>query len=147
MVPGAAGHGRPGPTAAADASAERVVRPLLTWADRLVLLAVVGLALVLLLGRGGDGVQGHARIEGADGFSVTVPLDSDATFEIPGPLGQTVAEIEGGSIRIVSSPCPHKMCVAMGAIDGANEMIVCVPNEVVVTIPGTERGTTDAVTR
>jgi hypothetical protein len=112
-----------------------------------VFLSVVGLGLALLLARDGDGVPRHATIEGADGYRVSVPLDRDGTFEVPGPLGETLARVENGSISIVSSPCPHKTCVAMGAIDGPNEAIVCVPNQVVVTIPGAGRGATDAVTR
>ena len=133
MIPRARGGRRRDAGAAGRATLPDEGRPLLTWADRLT--------------RGGDGAQGHARIDGANGFRMTVPLDCDATFEIPGPLGETIAEVEGGSIRIISSPCPHKMCVAMGAIDGPNEMIACVPNQVVVTIPGSGGGTTDAVTR
>lgn len=125
----------------------------LTWADRLVLYVVVGAALLLLLvPAGGEGVAVH--IVGEGGFDTSVPLDADDTLEVAGPLGVTVVEVRDGAARIVSSPCPQKLCVSMGAVGSPGRAAVCVPNRVVVTVegdgdagPGHGRAPTDAVTR
>jgi hypothetical protein len=120
---------------------------LLTWADRLVLYALVALGLALLAIPGSGGSAGFARIEGAGGLAVTVPLDADGRREVPGPLGTTVVEVAGGSVRIVSSPCPNQVCVRMGAIRNTGQAVVCVPNRVVVRVLGEGASPTDAVTR
>lgn len=122
-------------------------RTLLTFADRLVLYVLVGAALVLLLTGGGRGSGSAFRITGDGGFERIVPLGSDVTVEVAGPLGTTVVEIVAGEARILSSPCPHELCVKMGAVRMPGRAVVCVPNRVVVTVVGSGPTPTDAVTR
>lgn len=126
----------------------RRTRPLLTWADRLVLYGLVGCGIVLFAGsRGGGGEGGEARIRGASGYDRVVRLDRDARYEVPGPLGVSVIEVRSGSVRMVDSPCPEHVCERMGPADAAGETIVCVPNGVAVTVLGASERRTDAVTR
>ena len=122
-------------------------RTLLTFADRLVLYVLVGAALVLLIAGGGQGEGAAVRITGDGGFERLAPLDSDIRVEVAGPLGATVVEIAGGEARVLSSPCPHELCVKMGAVRTPGRAVVCVPNRVVVTVVGDGPTPTDAVTR
>ena len=122
-------------------------RTLVTFADRLVLYVLVGVAVALLL-TGGGGVDGAAvRITGDGGFEQASSLGTDRTVEVDGPLGTTVVEIAGGEARVLSSPCPHQLCVKMGAVSTPGRAVVCVPNRVVVTVEGAGATQTDAVTR
>jgi len=122
-------------------------RTLLTFADRLVLYVLVGVALVLLLTGGGRGEGTTVRITGDGGFERLVPLGSDINVEVAGPLGTTVVEVAAGEAGVFSSPCPHELCVKMGAVRTPGRAVVCVPNRVVVTIVGDGPTPTDAVTR
>ena len=65
-----------------------------------------------------------------------VPLDADVerTIAVQGPLGVTRIEICGNSARVVSSPCPDKICVRMGWLSRVGEYAACIPNRVVVTV-------------
>ncbi len=120
---------------------------LLTWADRLVLSLVIGIGVALFfVPRAGDGA-GLAVIEGADGFETSVPLADDREFEVPGPLGVTVVQVEDGAVRIVSSPCPRQTCVTMGRAERPGDVVVCVPNRVVVSVVGGGPQRVDATTR
>ena len=121
--------------------------PLLTWADRLVLYALVGCGVVLLAASWGGSAGGTARIRGAGGYARVVRLDEDARYEVPGPLGVSVVEVRRGSVRMVSSPCPGHVCKRMGPADDAGETIVCVPNGVAVTVLGVPERRSDALTR
>jgi hypothetical protein len=127
--------------------AARRANPLLTWADRLVLYALVGCGVVLLAVSRGGSAGGSARIRGADGYDQVVRLDEDARYEVPGPSGTSVVEVRGGSVRMVSSPCRGHVCERMGPADAAGETIVCVPNGVAVTVLGVPERRSDAVTR
>jgi len=120
----------------------------MTWADRIVLYALVGsgLAATAAAPRADTG-GGVARIQGDGGYEQVVSLDADARVEVPGPLGTTIVEIAGEEVRVVDSPCRQKICRGMGEVSGPGEMIVCVPNRVVVVVLGDSRAATDAVTR
>jgi len=122
-------------------------RPFLTFADRLVLYALVGAALVLFITGGGQGDGATVRITGDGGFEYLAPLDSDTIVEVEGPLGATVVGVSDGEAGVLSSPCPHELCVKMGAVRAPGRAVVCVPNRVVVTVVGDGPTPTDAVTR
>jgi hypothetical protein len=119
----------------------------LTWADRIVLYALVGLGVAFLLTTARSGPAQSVRIEGAGGFGLTAVLDEDATYEIRGPLGTTVVRVEGGAARVESSPCRQQICVRMGAARKPGAVVVCVPNEVVVRVMGSVDRVQDATTR
>jgi hypothetical protein len=120
---------------------------LLTWADRLVLYVLVGCGVVLFAASRGGSAGGSARVRGAGGYDRVVRLDEDARYEVPGPFGASVIEARGGSVRMVSSPCPEHVCERMGPAGAAGETIVCVPNGVSVTVLGVPERRTDALTR
>ncbi|HRR92028.1 MAG TPA: NusG domain II-containing protein [bacterium] len=47
-------------------------------------------------------------------------------------------------VRILSSPCPDKLCVKQGYISESGQVIICLPNRVVIKIEG--RASFDALT-
>ncbi|MBS3937890.1 MAG: NusG domain II-containing protein [Peptococcaceae bacterium] len=58
---------------------------------------------------------------------------------VQGVRGETVIEIDGPSIRIIASDCPDKLCIKMGRKSRPGEVIVCLPNRVVIRIDGNEQ--------
>lgn len=131
-------RGRVGPRARSAVS-------LLTGADRIVLYVLVGLGLVLLLAPHRDTRFRRVFVEGPGGQREIVGLNEERTLDVDGPLGTTRVVVSGGAVRIVSSPCPRGICVAIGPIDSPGESAVCVPNRVVVRVVG--GSATDATTR
>jgi hypothetical protein len=75
------------------------------------------------------------------------PLNVDRRLEVQGPLGKTEVSIKKGRVRILSSPCPHKTCVAMGDIGSEGGILVCLPNEVIVRVGNGQPNGLDAVSR
>jgi len=75
--------------------------------------------------------------------SIVQSLDpaKDAEGSVQGPLGLSRYGLQGGGIRMKDSPCPNKTCVRMGKIRRSGDMIVCVPNRVVIRI--VRKGQTD----
>jgi hypothetical protein len=74
-------------------------------------------------------------------------LNINKVVKVPGRLGTTSVLIENGRARILSSPCPHKICCRMGDIGNEGGLLVCVPNEVIVAITGEQAEDLDAVSR
>ena len=128
-------------------AAAAVRRPLLTRADKwpLGLGLIIGLLLSELLLPGRERGR-EVLIEARGRLFVRAYLDTPARYEVPGPLGTTVVEVGEGAVRVISSPCPEKHCVRSGAVRRQGGLIVCVPNRVVVRIPGDIGGSLDMIT-
>ena len=73
-----------------------------------------------------------------------LPLDREYIFSVDGPLGETVIEIDEGSVRVLSSPCPEKICIRSGSISRPGQWIACLPNRVFITIKGRDNKKIDA---
>jgi hypothetical protein len=68
-------------------------------------------------------------------------------YQIQGVLGYSVVEGGENKVRMVESPCPDKICVGMGWIEHPGEVIVCLPNRVVVRIIGKSNTKLDGISQ
>jgi hypothetical protein len=75
------------------------------------------------------------------------PLDAETTLRVPGPLGETVVEIKDGAVRVISSPCPEKICIKTGRISKPGQWIACLPNRVFISIRGRRSEQPDAISQ
>lgn len=121
---------------------------LLTVLDRILILTL------LILGGGSVVLLGAFRtegevvvIEGEQGMVVKVSMDVVDTVKVHGPLGITQIVIGPEGARVVASPCSEQICVRTGAILRRGDLIACVPNRVVIRIPGAPEGSVDAIVR
>lgn len=112
----------------------------LTLFDRkLVIIVAVLVALsFLILLRQTSGAR--VVVSSDDRIVFVAPLDKDQRVELEGPLGVTVLQIENGAARIISSPCPHKVCMRMGEASHVGDLLACVPNKLVISIEGDSVG-------
>ncbi|ADL06750.1 protein of unknown function DUF1312 [[Clostridium] saccharolyticum WM1] len=74
-----------------------------------------------------------------DGKTVAaLDLYKDTDMIIDGLGGTDHLVIKDGYASITEASCPDKVCVRTGRIHKSGELIVCLPNRVVVTIEGGE---------
>jgi hypothetical protein len=104
-------------------------------------LAVVALVAIRVYATGGGTPAVHVRGPRQEWI---FPLDSERTVAVPGPLGDTVVQIRQAQVRVLSSPCPEKICVRSGAIARPGQWIACLPNRVFIDIQASPRETVDA---
>lgn len=120
----------------------------LTFADKVLIgcLIVLSLASYPLVRRMTK--EGHAvQIEVNGTVYKTVSLQTDQAFSVPGPLGNTEVVIEDGEVFVRESPCRAKICIRTGHISQSGQLVVCIPNKVVVRVVGEKVLPYDAVTR
>lgn len=105
-----------------------------TLLDFFIVFVVFSLFIFSVFAFSSD-VQGEAVvvIESEDG-TFLYPIDTDRDIAVAGPLGDTHVRIENNSVRIVESPCPDKLCIAMGRIDSNGQWVACLPNRVFVRV-------------
>jgi hypothetical protein len=111
----------------------------------LILLALIPVAVLKLSAAGGATDVVEIQVSGRKVLSLN--RSESGLREVRGPLGLTRIEIREGRVRVASSPCPLKICERAGWIESAGEMIVCLPNEVVVRLPGNAGKDLDALSR
>jgi hypothetical protein len=119
------------------------VRPLDIVIFGLAAVLVLGTSLLVLNRQSGTR---YVQITGESGEWIA-PLDKDAEYEIPGPLGLTHVHIHDGKAAIIDSPCKNKLCILAGAISEPNQWVACLPNKVFMRITssgGKDDGGVDA---
>ena len=114
---------------------------------RLLTLADTVLILFLLAAVVGSFVYQESLM--AKGSVVTIDVDGTTRFRLGlaedrmvrfrGAFGTMTVQIRSGKVAVTESDCPNRICVRTGWRYRSGEMIVCVPNNVVVRIAGEEK--------
>ncbi|HHW91673.1 MAG TPA: NusG domain II-containing protein [Firmicutes bacterium] len=127
---------------------------MLTRHDKILAIAII---LVAILGfvfytsfSGDEERQNRIVIEAMGEVVQVIPMDQlEPGKEIPitGPLGDSILEMGEDKVRLVDSPCPDHLCVYMGWISRPGEIIVCLPNMVMVRVEGEQEPERDGITR
>lgn len=122
-------------------------RLMLTWGDKLLIggLLVLSLLSIAVVDRlAGTGSLAVVEVDGQEISRLDLSVDGQRV--IKGLLGDTIVQVREGKVRVVKSPCPHKICVRTGWVSKSGNLIVCVPNRVVVRVEGEGEVDVDAVT-
>ena len=108
----------------------------LTRLDRIIIICLLAIC-VFLFAVIGLRSQGQSVLVMQDGATVfKAPLNREQTVDLHGPLGITRLEISEGRARVISSPCPFKICIGMGDVSREGEVVACVPNRLLVQVVG-----------
>jgi len=74
-------------------------------------------------------------------------IHEDRSLSVNGDSGGLVLQIRRGKVWVSQSQCPHKTCMRMGKISHPGQIIVCVPNRIVIQIVGRGNPTFDVITQ
>ena len=112
--------------------------------DIIVMAVVTAAALALAFTGAFNGKKGAAAVITEKGIAHEYPLDENRTIT----LSSLTVVIENGEAYVINSDCPDKICERSGKISRVNQSIVCLPENVVITIVGagefqTETGQTN----
>ncbi len=116
-------------------------------ADLILAVVIVAAAAAIMAGqrfdrsRQGDTGAREVVIDVNNQHFRTIPFSrvkGVITVDVPAGRGHgAVVEIAGdGRARVRTSDCPDKVCVRTGWIEHPGEVIVCLPNRIVVKIQG-----------
>lgn len=117
--------------------------------DWTVVLLLCGVALAGIVWVAAAPRGSHVLVTSGDRLCFAAPLDRPYSVDIAGPLGMTHLVIDDQGVRITASPCPRKLCLAMGPARHTGELLACVPNRILVRIdsPGGEEAPYDLLSR
>ena len=102
----------------------------------LLLLVLVGLTLFFALAPR----RGNVAEVYLNGTKVaSMPLNGDGVWS----NDHVKVVVSDGAVWVAEADCPDKLCEKCGAISRSGETIVCLPNQLVVSIPG--KGEVEAI--
>lgn len=107
-----------------------------------VLAAVVVLSMVFWQHLTGEGTMVEVKASGK--VIGRYRLAHEQTIDLN---GTNTLVIRDGKADMVEADCPDKLCVKQKAISAEGETIVCLPNQIVVTVINGEKTTEDAVVK
>jgi len=76
---------------------------------------------------------------------IKLPLAGQREILVDTALGHNVIVVEGKRVHMEHSDCGDQICVHQGEISTPNEMIVCLPNKVLIEIKGVELTEVDQI--
>lgn len=74
-------------------------------------------------------------------------LNSHRIIDLKGPQSRAKINIENGYVFVSESGCPQKICKRMGKKNRINELIVCIPNRLIIRIEGEMKNNYEFITR
>jgi hypothetical protein len=90
---------------------------------------------------------GSLNIFKGDTLINQLSLDSDVEYyRIEGLKGHVNIRIKNKSVNIVSATCKHKTCMNMEPISKAGENLICIPNQIDLSISGKNLLGVDSIT-
>lgn len=119
----------------------------LTPADRKLVVAVLVSGLVLWTVFWSPREPGRRVVVKVLGQVVkTVELDENQIIRVTGQRGVSIIQVKDNRVRFLESACPHQFCVHQGAIRHGGDIVVCIPNRVVVHILKQNKHSFDVIT-
>ena len=116
-----------------------------TLADRLLFLILILSSICGLVYTREALSQGAAVVIEVNGKPTHVfSLYGDREITLEGAHGPAVIEIHGGKVRMKEAPCDHHICMKQGWI--ARGAIVCLPNNIIISISDRASEHIDAIT-
>ncbi|NLZ68838.1 MAG: NusG domain II-containing protein [Spirochaetales bacterium] len=107
----------------------------LTALDYLLYILVLLVVVSLFIFQSTKQVASFIQVTTQEG-TYRYSLDKDKTLTFSGPVGKTTISIENRQVSIQNSDCPNKTCIKNGSINTEGQILVCLPNAIVVKIEG-----------
>ena len=98
----------------------------------LIILCVAGIVYALFFSGSSAGKEAVVSVNGE--VVAHLPLSEDTEFSADGAQYHNTVVIENGEAYVSYADCPDQICVNHRQISRDGESIICLPNEVVVTI-------------
>jgi hypothetical protein len=102
--------------------------------DILIMLIFIGLILFIINKSWSTHIGQYLKIEKNNETPKIISLNQIKEEKIAGLLGDSNISIVDGKVRFSKAPCTKKYCIHQGWINKENQTIVCLPNQITISI-------------
>lgn len=120
------------------------VRTLTPWDILAALLLCACIAGSFVAFSGAEGTAVIVEVGGVTIEKLNIRENREFTFR--GEKGEMRIQVHDGGVRVVEADCPNRICVRTGWRRSEGDVIVCVPNRVVIRILGRQSNEVGGVT-
>jgi hypothetical protein len=111
--------------------------------DLLVLSLILIVATVLFIQRAAPVIAGsrtlRVELDGRLVEEVSFDLETSETIIVEMPAGEAQVQIDAGRVRVLPMSrevCPQGICSSVGWVERSGDVIVCMPNRLILTVLG-----------
>lgn len=102
------------------------------------LLIVAGAVWLVMTLNDKSGAQAEISVDGA--VIHTASLDENTVITVGDDTHYNIVAVKDGNVCVTEASCPDHTCIKQGQKSKDGEMIVCLPNKMIITITGGETG-------
>ena len=95
-------------------------------------ISFLGLLCVDIFKHGGSEVVVYYK----NNIILNVPISQDEIYKVNGTLGDVTIEVNNNKVRVNEETSPRHLCSNQGWISKTYETIICLPNEIIIKIEG-----------
>lgn len=111
----------------------------MTFGDKILIVALMAASLLLVIPvLNGTPQAKTATVSVKNEEVLRIDLEQDGQYQVDGTLGPIHIEVEDGAVAVTQENSPNHYCSRQGFVSNPGIPIVCLPNETVVTIDGSE---------
>lgn len=100
----------------------------------ILVLALAAWGIMTFVSSQSNEASRQVHVVDGNGNEYFYPLSEGGEHTFTTDYGTNVIEITDDGVKMASSTCPNQDCVHVGVIHSSSEMILCLPNQVLVTI-------------
>ncbi|MBC8183577.1 NusG domain II-containing protein [candidate division KSB1 bacterium] len=121
---------------------------LLTTGDKLLVAMLIILGITSIFAINKKRLPGETcSVEVSGEKTHHLKLSENQNLCVEGSMGKTSIQIKDNKVCVTHSDCPEKICVRTGWISNVGQIIVCVPNKVVIKIDGEKQDFFNVITQ
>lgn len=105
----------------------------------IILVLIISIVSIIIIGKATsnyDTTYAEIYVDGNLYKKYSLDKDLKEVVTIESEHGKNIIEIEGYNVRMIDSSCINKLCIKQGIIHKQGQLLVCLPNKVVVQIIG-----------
>lgn len=124
------------------------VLKLLTTGDKILVAVLIILGITSIFAINKKRLPGETcTVEFSGDMKHYLKLSENQNLYVEGSMGKTSIQIKNNKVRVTHSDCPEKICARTGWISNVGQIIVCVPNKVVIKIDGEKQDFFNVITQ
>ncbi len=122
---------------------------MITKGDKALIVSVIIIAFLVLMGFKAFGFTDDKRyvlieVDGSLHQKISIGANGpNSKITVPVANGKNTVEIDKNRVRMLYADCPDKDCVNQSWISRPGQMIVCLPNRVIIKIENKPRDKAD----
>ncbi|WP_100065093.1 NusG domain II-containing protein [Miniphocaeibacter massiliensis] len=122
------------------------MKKIITKGDKIVIIAIVIIAILLFFKIQKSNFDSENKyisiqVDSKEIKKILIDSNTNGRYPIETKFGKNVIEIRNGKIHVIEASCPDKLDVKQGYIENMGEMIVCIPNRLIIQIKNNEKNT------